>query len=434
MKKFLVLFLTATLTASEAYDASQSGYFLDAQQVTVKIPTATIDPVNFKAPHLYAGCDGIDFFTGSFSIMDGQDYKEYLTTLAQNTLGVMTKMAIRDMMPTLAEAMNNIEDKMQLYNLHSIDSCRLAESIAEPLYSSAKEEASHYFSMLSASENTASYDEKSKMDHAQNQQIEDFWILPTALRGLEIFSQQEVKVLVSLLGASHNSLEKKNIQGSIDLENWLDYTIAAQEEKNRTSDPKKPNLLGECFGKIEKFFHNDSDFVDQSAAKIQKNIIQYFRHLEKELHQKRPLDLPKNLELEVHNIYRMSDAPVVNYINSLVATGAPKAFNTVSMRDLAQFAKRTQIHNILRKLFLFRHEIFENFYQAKIVKREDSDQDLVLQTQIDLLKEKFELAEDFSAKIKSQQQGILLHLQKKIFEFDRYTETKVARKAKMILS
>ncbi|MBO1928812.1 conjugal transfer protein TraH [Providencia rettgeri] len=57
----------------------------------------TLTPVNVTLPKASGGCAGIDFFAGSFSFINTEEFIQLLRNIAANSVGLAFQLAINAM-------------------------------------------------------------------------------------------------------------------------------------------------------------------------------------------------------------------------------------------------------------------------------------------------------------------------------------------------
>jgi conjugative transfer pilus assembly protein TraH len=85
--------------------------------------------ISFAAPSVSAGCGGIDFFGGSFSYINADQFVQLMRSIAANAAGHLFMMALDQMSPTLGSSLRNLQDKIQKMNQALGNSCQLAQGL-----------------------------------------------------------------------------------------------------------------------------------------------------------------------------------------------------------------------------------------------------------------------------------------------------------------
>lgn len=128
------------VTAPRAYIGQRRGV-LSAGSLTVRNKVTNTNIISFSPPSISAGCGGIDFFAGSFSFINGEQFQELLRNVASNALGYAFELALSSMCPDCTSIINELQDKIQKINQYMGNSCQLAKGLVNmsPLGAMARE-------------------------------------------------------------------------------------------------------------------------------------------------------------------------------------------------------------------------------------------------------------------------------------------------------
>lgn len=85
--------------------------------------------VGFVPPSWKAGCGGIDFFAGSFSFINGEQFIQLLRSVAANAAGYAFNLALQNVSPQIYSTLNALQNKIQALNEFGGNSCQLAQGI-----------------------------------------------------------------------------------------------------------------------------------------------------------------------------------------------------------------------------------------------------------------------------------------------------------------
>ncbi|WP_443743352.1 conjugal transfer protein TraH [Sutterella sp.] len=85
--------------------------------------------VNLQTPSWKAGCGGIDFFGGSFSFINADQFVQLLRTVAANAKGYAFQLALDAACPSCMAWINNLQAKIQQLNEAFGNSCQLAQGL-----------------------------------------------------------------------------------------------------------------------------------------------------------------------------------------------------------------------------------------------------------------------------------------------------------------
>ena len=82
-------------------------------------------------PSFEAGCGGIDFFAGSFSFINADQFVALMKATAANAAGYAFQVAMSAMCETCMAAIETLQKKVQELNQYFGNSCQLAQSLSE---------------------------------------------------------------------------------------------------------------------------------------------------------------------------------------------------------------------------------------------------------------------------------------------------------------
>ena len=92
----------------------------------IRSPIMNTELVNLQAPSFKAGCGGIDFFGGSFSFINADQFVQLLRSVASNAKGYAFQIALDIACPDCMAWINNLQSKIQKLNEQLGNSCQLA--------------------------------------------------------------------------------------------------------------------------------------------------------------------------------------------------------------------------------------------------------------------------------------------------------------------
>lgn len=95
----------------------------------VRSPIMNTELVNLQAPSFKAGCGGIDFFGGSFSFINADQFVQLLRSVASNAKGYAFQIALDIACPDCMAWINNLQSKIQKLNEQLGNSCQLAQGL-----------------------------------------------------------------------------------------------------------------------------------------------------------------------------------------------------------------------------------------------------------------------------------------------------------------
>lgn len=91
--------------------------------------------LSFQPPSISAGCGGIDFFAGSFSIITKDEIVQMGRAIAQGAPGYFFNLATDAVCPSCGAQMRALQAKLESYNQATQDACnRFWDTATDPLY------------------------------------------------------------------------------------------------------------------------------------------------------------------------------------------------------------------------------------------------------------------------------------------------------------
>ena len=97
--------------------------------VYTRVPIMTERLLSLVPPSLDAGCSGIDFFAGSFSFINADQFIALMKATAANAAGYAFQLAMSAMCETCMAAIETLQKKVQELNQYFGNSCQLAQGI-----------------------------------------------------------------------------------------------------------------------------------------------------------------------------------------------------------------------------------------------------------------------------------------------------------------
>lgn len=116
------------VTSPTAHMGQRRGV-LDAGSVVARSRIMNENLISFVPPSITAGCGGIDIIGGSISAISGDQFQQYLRTIAQNAAGYAFEVALQNMCKSCAETMNYLQRVTQAINQALGNSCQLAKGL-----------------------------------------------------------------------------------------------------------------------------------------------------------------------------------------------------------------------------------------------------------------------------------------------------------------
>ena len=109
------------------YNSEARGVFL-LGGTQVRFATRTSPSMaSVNPPYLYAGCGGISAYFGGFSMISGSQIKQLIKEIAQNSVGLVTMLAIKELCPTCADVISEMQAIAQKAADLSINSCGMSK-------------------------------------------------------------------------------------------------------------------------------------------------------------------------------------------------------------------------------------------------------------------------------------------------------------------
>ncbi len=121
----------AGIYSSSTMDMVTGGRFV------VKAPRQDFQPYYAQAPHLKAGCGGIDVFLGSFSIPSKEEFLNFLRSIGTALPGLAFQLALQSLAPDLNEQVSQFRDMLMRMSSQMGDSCQAAQAILDNTGASA---------------------------------------------------------------------------------------------------------------------------------------------------------------------------------------------------------------------------------------------------------------------------------------------------------
>ena len=136
----------SNVTKPGVFETQRRGV-LSGGSVYVRNPVMNTQLINFQPPSWNASCGGIDFFGGSFSFINADQFVQLLRTVAANAKGYAFQMALDIACEQCMTWINNLQSKIQQLNSALGNSCQLAQGLVSDIRSGID---SNYHSKYSA--------------------------------------------------------------------------------------------------------------------------------------------------------------------------------------------------------------------------------------------------------------------------------------------
>lgn len=118
----------AAYTPAGIYATSSMNTMMGGRYV-LKVPRQDFQPFYMSAPHLKAGCGGIDFFLGGFSIPSKDEFLDFARSIGTALPGLAFHLALQSLAPDLNEQVSQFRDMLMRISNMMGDSCQMAENI-----------------------------------------------------------------------------------------------------------------------------------------------------------------------------------------------------------------------------------------------------------------------------------------------------------------
>lgn len=125
-----------SVTPAGIYTSSDLGLITGGRFVT-KTPRQSFQLYGIDAPHLKAGCGGIDFYLGAFSIPSQDEFMSFLRSIGTALPGVAFQVALNAMAPELNETLAQYRDLLMSLSSDMGDSCQATERLMDATGASA---------------------------------------------------------------------------------------------------------------------------------------------------------------------------------------------------------------------------------------------------------------------------------------------------------
>ena len=110
--------------------------------LSVRSPVSNLSPIHIVPPKIEAGCGGIDFFAGSFSFVNKEQFVQFTRNLGNNAAGVAFEIALDSLDPLVGGAIDKIRGIANMMNNFNLNSCQSAKTLVGGLLGAAGESIS----------------------------------------------------------------------------------------------------------------------------------------------------------------------------------------------------------------------------------------------------------------------------------------------------
>lgn len=120
--------VNANITEGGAFKGQQGGYYTGGGAY-MRVPTRTINPVNFQLPSVDMGCNGLNAYLGSFSYIDSHKIVETIKAIGANSAAYAFSLALKQMSPMIMNQVEELHSKLNWANELSFNSCNAAKTL-----------------------------------------------------------------------------------------------------------------------------------------------------------------------------------------------------------------------------------------------------------------------------------------------------------------
>ena len=125
----------SNLLSGAGVSANGPGYFSSEARgvylmggADVRFPTRTSPTLlSVNPPYVYAGCGGISAYFGGMSYINGSQIKQLIQEIAQNSIGLVSMLAIKELCPQCADVISEMQAIAQKAADLSISSCSMSK-------------------------------------------------------------------------------------------------------------------------------------------------------------------------------------------------------------------------------------------------------------------------------------------------------------------
>jgi len=108
---------------------SQRRLGVDLGSFRLRAPMSRVNVMNISPPGYRAGCGGLDLYGGSFTFINGEQFRQILRQIGANALGYAFKLALSTMCEKCDSILTGLQQKIDELNRMQMDSCRWAQGL-----------------------------------------------------------------------------------------------------------------------------------------------------------------------------------------------------------------------------------------------------------------------------------------------------------------
>ena len=117
-------------TAPGTYEGQTRGY-VTGGSMSLRFPQNNLNLVSINLPKVRAGCQGIDFFLGSFSYINADQLIAKLKAIGMASLGYAFQLALEAISPQISGIIKHLEDVTERINNMNLSSCQAAKALVD---------------------------------------------------------------------------------------------------------------------------------------------------------------------------------------------------------------------------------------------------------------------------------------------------------------
>ncbi len=117
-------------TAPGIYEGQTRGY-LTGGGMSLRFPQNQLNLVSINLPKVRAGCQGIDFFLGSFSYVNAEQLIAKLKAIGAASLGYAFQLALEAISPQISGIIKHFENVTERINNLNLSSCQAAKALVD---------------------------------------------------------------------------------------------------------------------------------------------------------------------------------------------------------------------------------------------------------------------------------------------------------------
>lgn len=122
--------VTSTTTSPGIYEGQTRGY-LTGGSLLLRAPRSTLQPFTATPPKIRAGCEGIDFYLGSLSYINLQDFINKLQAIGTNAAGYAFQLSLTHLCPSCAGVLEAMEKATREINALNVNTCQAARMLVD---------------------------------------------------------------------------------------------------------------------------------------------------------------------------------------------------------------------------------------------------------------------------------------------------------------